>query len=85
MEAMSDYLAARFQRNGKGDLVFAAQGLYRGSVFFESKGLYFFPKTSNRWAARVLRKSGFPVTPFYAFTSGNVLQQAAQSGRVIRR
>jgi hypothetical protein len=85
MEAMSHFVSEQFKYDDGGDLKFAADGLYPTSNFFEAKGFYFFPKTSNKWAAKVLRKSGFPITPFYAMTSGNVIKQARKSGKVIQQ
>lgn len=85
MKEMSNYLADQFAYDSEGNLQFAAEGLYSNSTFFEARGLYFFPRTSNKWTARVLRKSGFPITPFYAITSGNVIQQVRKSGDVIQR
>lgn len=85
MEEISDYLSDQFEYNGEGKLQFSADGLYANSAFFEAKGRYFFPRTSNKWTARLLRKSGFPITPFYAITSGNVIHQARKSGEVIQR
>lgn len=66
------------------EVLFAADGLYRNSVFFEATGYYFFPKTSNTWTARALRKTGYPITPLYAITSGNVISQAKKDGKIIR-
>lgn len=78
IEQMTSYIADRFQRNEDGEPEYAAAGLYANSVFFKAKGLYFFPRTSNKWTARVLRKSGFPITPFYAITASNVMRQAGK-------
>ncbi len=85
MEKMTAYLAEQFSSNAEGNLKYAADGLYKNSAFFEAKGLYFFPKTSNKWTARVLRESGFPISPFYALTSGNLMHQVKKSGKVIQR
>ena len=85
IQEMTGYIADRFRTDNDKQIILAAEGLYPNSSFFEAKGLYFFPKTSNKWAARVLRKSGFPITPFYAMTSGNVIKQARKSGTVIRQ
>lgn len=85
MDKMSGYIAGSFHRDSSKTLNFTGDGLYSNSAFFEANGLYFFPRTSNRWVARVLRKSGFPITPFYAFTSGNVIYQAKKEGELIRR
>ena len=84
MEAMAQYVAEQFRFDDEGDIHFAADGLYPNSSFFEAKGLYIFPRTSNKWAARVLRKSGFPITPFYAITSGNVLKQARKGTNLFK-
>ena len=84
MDSMTDYIASRFSYDAQERLTFAGDGLYRNSAFFKAKGLYFFPKTSNKWAARVLRESGLPITPFYAITSGNVMRQAEKSGKVVQ-
>lgn len=85
MEQMAEHIAEQFQKETEDSLKYVAAGLYTNSSFFEAKGLYFFPKTSNRWTARTLRKSGFPISPFYAITSGNVIRQVRKSGEVIQR
>lgn len=85
MEAMTTWLAGRFATGAEGSLQYAAPGLYGQSAFFKANGLYYFPRTSNWWTARVLRKSGFPITPIYAITSGNVMRQAGKEGEVIQR
>ena len=82
---MTDYIAKRFQKEKGDDTIFFSDGLYSNSAFFEAKGWYFFPRTSNKWTARVLRESGLPITPFYAITSGNVMKQARKSGEVIKK
>lgn len=85
MSRMSDYIAGYFHKNDEGRIEHAADGLYSNSSFFEARGLYFFPRTSNRWTAKALRRSGFPITPFYALTSGNVIAQSRRHGETIRR
>lgn len=85
IEALTGYVADRFRIDKDEDIKYAAEGHYPNSSFFEAKGLYFFPRTSNKWAARVLRKSGFPITPFYAITSGNLIKQTRKYGKVIRQ
>ncbi|MBD3617438.1 MAG: DUF2459 domain-containing protein [Gracilimonas sp.] len=75
MEQMACYIEGRFHEGEGEKLEYVAAGLYPNSAFFKAKDLYFFPKTSNKWTARVLRKSGFPITPFYALTASNVIRQ----------
>jgi len=81
---LAEFIADQFRRDQNGEAIVAEEGLYRNSRFYEAKGYYFFPKTSNTWTARALRTTGFPITPFYAITSGNVIHQARKHGEVIR-
>lgn len=83
MKRMTGYLSGRFKKDESGKIIFASEGLFPESAFFKARGVYIFPNTSNKWTARVLRKSGLPITPFYAITSGNVMQQLRKEGKVI--
>lgn len=85
MEQLADFISDWFRRNEEGAIRFVTDGLYANSAFYEANGYYYFPKTSNTWTARALRKTGAPITPIYAVTSGNVIYQAKQFGEVIRR
>ena len=82
-EKLAEYINGYFRTEGNKPVV-AADGLYRNSLFFEANGSYYFPKTSNRWSANALRQTGYPISPFYAITSGNVVKQAKKDGVVIR-
>jgi uncharacterized protein (TIGR02117 family) len=84
MSRMAQFISDRFRRDNQNEIIFLTDGLYSRSAFFEANGRYFIPKTSNTWAARALRKTGAPITPFYAVTSGNLIQQARKTGEVIR-
>jgi len=83
-ESFAQFVAARFRVNDNGRVIYAADGLYTNSAFFKANGFYYLPKTSNTWTARALRQTGYPITPFYSITSGNVIQQARQDGEVIQ-
>lgn len=80
---LADYISDRFKRID-GKLIVASDGLYPNSTFFEATEKYYFPKTSNKWTARALRETGYPITPFYAITSGNVIRQAKKHGQVVQ-
>jgi hypothetical protein len=45
------------------------------SYFYLSDITYWGTRTCNVWTARALRKSGFPINPVVALTSGNVMKQ----------
>lgn len=77
---MGEFIDNRFHRNSDGEIEIAAGGLYTNSIFFKANGRYYLPKTSNIWTARALRQTGYPITPIYSFTSGNVVQQAKKDG-----
>ncbi|CAN5377324.1 TIGR02117 family protein [soil metagenome] len=83
-ENFAQFVADRFRLDDDGSVIYAAEGLYTNSAFFKATGFYYLPKTSNTWTARALRQTGYPITPFYAFTSGNVIQQARKDGEVIQ-
>ncbi len=83
-DKMGDFIAERFRLDDDGTPKFVTAGLYGNSSFFEANGRYYLPKTSNTWTARALRQTGYPITPIYSLTSGNVIQQARKDGRVIQ-
>lgn len=80
----AEFVRDRFRLDDDGEVVFAADGLYSNSAFFNATGRYYLPKTSNTWTARALRQTGYPITPIYSLTSGNVIQQARKDGEVIQ-
>lgn len=80
---IASHIAGQFSLE-EDQIRFVAEGLYSESAFFEANGFYYFPKTSNKWTAQAVRKTGFPITPFYAVTSGNVVRQVKKDGVVIR-
>jgi uncharacterized protein (TIGR02117 family) len=82
-ENLGKFVADRFRKNSDGDVIYAADGLYSNSSFYEANGRYYLPKTSNTWTARALRQTGFPITPVYSLTSGNVIQQARKDGELL--
>ena len=83
-EHLAEFISDQFRLDDEQKAIYAADGLYRNSVFFEAHSYYLLPKTSNSWTARALRKTGYPITPFYAITSGNVIHQARKDGEVIQ-
>lgn len=49
--------------------------IYGPSRFYLSQEKYHIFKTCNVWTAKALRKTGFPITPFYALRAKNVISQ----------
>lgn len=86
MRALVMFIVGYFQTDDEGNAMPIGRGLYGTySSFYKSKTYYYLPKTSNTWTARALRSTGSPVTPLYAFTSGNVMYQARRIGSVINQ
>ncbi|MDX1642646.1 MAG: DUF2459 domain-containing protein, partial [Balneolaceae bacterium] len=83
-ERLAEFIGNHFEMDEDGNPVFTDEGLYRTSAFFEAKPTYFFPRTSNRWVAQALRRTGYPITPFYALTADNVMKQASKYGKLIQ-
>lgn len=79
-EQLGLFISDRLRKNENGDIQIVADGLYSNSQFFEANGRYYLPKTSNVWTARALRKTGYPITPIYSLTSGNVIKQSLKDG-----
>lgn len=85
-EQLGAFISSEFRYDDHDQLVYATEteGLYGNSAFFEGRKLYFFPRTSNRWVARALRETGYPIRSTFAFTARNVLRQSQKDGEVLR-
>lgn len=83
-DELAGFIGFHFETDEVGNPIFAADGLYQNSTFFQAKPTYFFPRTSNRWVAQALRRTGYPITPFCALRAENVMKQASEYGELIR-
>lgn len=83
-EQLGLFISDRFRKDDDGNIQPVADGLYSNSQFFQANGLYYLPKTSNTWTARALRQTGYPITPVYGLTSGNVVKQALKEGHSLQ-
>jgi uncharacterized protein (TIGR02117 family) len=81
---LGKFIDQTIKKDNAGNPIYYADGLYRSSVFLEAEKSYIFPRTSNKWTAKAIRKTGYPISPFYAFTSGNVIKQASEDGILIQ-
>jgi uncharacterized protein (TIGR02117 family) len=81
-DALCAALASDLAYDGDGMAVMLDSGWYADSRFYASDRRYFLPRTSNKWVARLLREAGAPITPFYGFTSGNVIYQSRKFGEL---
>lgn len=70
-----EYINNSFQPDENGPNIKLGKGNYEDSQFYRAKGAYHALNTCNNWTAKVIRASGFPITPLYAVTAGNVVYQ----------
>ena len=73
--SMADYIHDSFARDSVGYLVPLRERPVGMSYFYLSDITYWGTRTCNVWTAKALRKSGFPINPFIALTSANVMKQ----------
>lgn len=77
------YLIEEFELKDNGKAIPAAEGLYPDSYFYEANSTYFFPKTSNVWAARALKNTGFSISPIWYQNTGWLLNKAENFGELV--
>ncbi|MCJ8330398.1 MAG: DUF2459 domain-containing protein, partial [Lentisphaeria bacterium] len=58
-----------------GNVVKTIKGLYGKSLFFKGRGRYYMTNTCNTWTAKMIRKTGAPVSPFLTLSSGSVMKK----------
>jgi uncharacterized protein (TIGR02117 family) len=75
------FIHESYARDSHGKSVAIGKGLQENSLFYEAEGIYFALNTCNNWVAKALRSSGFPITPLYAQTSGNVIYQVGKHSK----
>ncbi|MGM0532345.1 MAG: DUF2459 domain-containing protein [Bacteroidota bacterium] len=73
--SMIDYIHESFARDSLGNLVPLRERRVGMSYFYLSNITFWGTRTCNVWTAKALRQSGFPINPFIALTSGNVMGQ----------
>lgn len=75
LDRMLEFIDNTFERNTEGYIISKKAGLYGWSQFYEAKGNFHLFSTCNYWVADAVRKTGFPISTFYAMTATNVLYQ----------
>jgi uncharacterized protein (TIGR02117 family) len=80
MTRLNDFVERAFQTSPDGSAKPIQPGL-TGGYFYWARGRYSALHTCNHWLADALRTTGFPISPFYSMTSGNVSWQIRTFGR----
>lgn len=79
-ERLEQFIAATFLRP-PGESAQPMPGQLPNSRFYPARGEFHIFRTCNTWVAEALRASGYPVTPLYAITAGNLMYQVSRFGR----
>ena len=74
-DSMIDYIHESFARDSMDNLIPLRERRVGMSYFYLSNITFWGTRTCNVWTAKALRQSGFPINPFIALTSGNVMRQ----------
>lgn len=83
LRRLISYLIEELELNEKGEAIPAEKGLYADSYFYKGSSTYFFPETSNVWAARALRRAGFSLSPIWYQNTGWLLNKAENCGKLV--
>jgi uncharacterized protein (TIGR02117 family) len=83
-DELTRFIHTSYARDADGRAVKLGRGLYGRSQFYLATGTYHLLNTCNNWVARALRAAGCPITPAWAMTAGNVMDQVRQFGRAVR-
>lgn len=81
---LSEYIISHLKLDNQGQAILLKKGWpYSQSRFFAGSDSYYFPKNSNVWAARALSEAGYKNTSLLYQTTGLVVNEADNYGRVI--
>ena len=75
LRRMEACILGSFATDSAGRVIELEPGLYGFSLFYAAQGQYDLFHTCNHWTAVAIRKTGFPITPAYAQTGGNLAFQ----------
>ena len=85
LRQLAAFIADAYAKNDSGTTIVVGPGHYANSRFYAAREKYSLLNTCNVWTARALRAAGLPITPRYAITAANVMDQARASGMVVKR
>lgn len=83
LKKLGRYLVDAFALDENGKVIPYAEGIYPSSIFFKGSSSYYFPNNSNVWAARAIKKTGFPIHPIWLQTTGAVLNKVEKFGELV--
>ena len=72
---LSKFIHNTYARNELEELIELGEGKLNNSLFYLAKGKFHLFNTCNVWTAQAIRSAGFPITPFYSISAGNLVYQ----------
>lgn len=81
LQNLTSFLVEELELDENGKII-PAKG-DSGRNFYKGSSSYYFPKNSNVWAARALKKAGFSINPIWYQTTGQVVKKASKIGEMI--
>lgn len=83
LEDLSSFLLGSLEFDENGKIIPAAEGKRMDSFFYKSSENYYFPKNSNVWAARAIKRAGFSINPIWYQTTGCLLNKTEDFGELV--
>lgn len=80
LDKLSNFIHKAYARDSNNRPIHLGQGLYGISSFYRAVENYHLFNTCNVWTARAIQSAGCPISPSFAFTAENVINQASQIG-----
>lgn len=81
LQNLTTFLVEELELDENGKVIPVADD--SGKNFYKGSSSYYFPKNSNVWAARALKRAGFSINPFWHQTTGQVVRKAGKIGEII--
>jgi len=85
LNALTAFIGASFAADSAGGTSPVASRYYADSRFYRSPLSYHVLNNCNHWAAAALEAAGCDVSPRWAFTVGQVMEQAEECGTLVQR
>jgi len=79
-DRLAAFIGAAHARTAEGRAILLGPGRYGESRFYLGRERFLLT-SCNVWTARALRAGGFPITPLWALTAGNVMLQVESARR----
>ncbi len=81
MQGLISYFVEELELDRNGKIIPVKENSVKN--YYKSSSSYYFPKNSNVWAARALKRAGLSIRPLWYQTTGQVVKKAGKIGEII--